>query len=422
VTIFVLCIKVQTLASGPGISGSSGGNIICDGSTPISSYRTEIKNPLTHELFSRAWDYVDALNKSLANNSRGDLKKYFNHFILAKKWYLYDCVFSPLSSNQIGTPSSTQQIIVHYPLEIQISKPAIENLLKQKDGIESLREILLRELFESLKILSKDSALSQCKAIAPEPYDNYCNGLDNSMKHPITLDANDHAQTRELAQFLIKSFKENTFSLDSLINKLIEYQFDLSAKWLFGALETQSVSNQVIEDWIQAWNNNKSYLAQYPHDKKCAQHEIKSIFHVNTESEARTSEKYVFKITHEGKDYNFKLESDPYLLNQKLPTEPLYKLRPTQINSDEKNPSNYHPIYYAKALRENVTFSKTSRNDPSPFTNLIGQKKFHISLVFEKRGEQFIPMGYQFLVFIISRVDDKAGISSQAVIDEYCSF
>ena len=52
VTIFVLCIKVQTLASGPGISGSSGGNIICDGSAPISSYRSEIKDPLNQELLS----------------------------------------------------------------------------------------------------------------------------------------------------------------------------------------------------------------------------------------------------------------------------------------------------------------------------------------------------------------------------------
>jgi hypothetical protein len=392
-SFFVTC-KGYTI--GPGIGG--GGNITC-GNVPVSSIQQLIEIPKSHPLLSQGWLYVDQLNENLNTNSREDLKQYLNFFINSKKWYLYSCAFDPLPNSQIGTEAPTEQTIRQFPTEIHISKPLLQKLLSQKNGLQSLRELLLREQLEALKLLAKDSNYNQCLSIAPESW--LCNDNSKDVKSQLELNGQDHAQVREITRQLIPQLNNHTFSLESFINSLIKYDFDLYDGWLYGLLPSVSIDENTLKSWQNSWEQNAALIKIRPELSTCHKNQILSF----TKTDAKNGI-YTLKIKYDKKVFDLTLQPDP-LITPRNQNGLKYKLT---TNYDE---NSGQPI---------VKFSANTWLTDTNMIKKIGAKYPVINLLFTQEGSQMTPSGYEFEGHITTRINDDGSVSGIIEDHEICNF
>ncbi len=394
-TFFVTCKSIG-MGMGPGIGG--GGNITC-GNVPISSVQQVIENPRTLPLLADGWFYIDKLNESLKDNSRQDLKRYLNYFLNSKKWFLYDCAFDNLPNSQLGTGAPSDQIIRHFPMEIHISKPLVQKLLKEVNGIESLRELLLREQFEALKLLSKDSSFNQCLSIAPEPW--FCDGNSKSVKSNLELDGIDHSKVREISFLLISDFKNHSFSFEKFINSLISNDFDIYGGWLYGVLPYVYIGENTLVSWIKSWEQHEDLIKIRPELSSC--HKIQIISFAKSDS---THGIYAIKLKYDEREFEFTLKPD-YSDSLNKQNGINYKL--TTYYEDNSGQSIVH--YTASPWMKDFNLIKK-----------IGIKYPSVRLLFDKEGTQIVPIGYEFEGHITTRIKDDGSVNGIVVESEVCNF
>lgn len=385
--------------TGPGIGG--GGNTTEDG-RPVASHGQIIKDPRKEPLLKGGWDYVDRFEQMVdASTTRSDLKELLKYARLKKTWYLFDVPFKSLPNERVGTTAKMKQPIYQLGREIHISKPLLRKMLA-KQGLPALRELLFREHIEALMILSRNSPFEQCKGYAPR--EDYCDGISKVPRGSLELGAEEHSKVRTISNQildLLRNAQPSAVFINDVITSFIRNDLLIDDSWFYGFLMEAPINIDVLENWYQAAMQAQQARQHHPEFAKC----LEGLrLYSPSENNQGTADQLILELPYEGQYYK------AYLPTPSCRPDPKRNGSCHGDGTPSRDASG-KLLYWARPQHGGEEFSRLYYGilvwPGRPGKPKVGDIRASASLLFEKFGEDVLPLGIEYSLDLVTQVKDE---------------